>query len=679
MAVSDLVRRPKTVANGNGRRRGRTPDRPSNAEGLTAGALYDIALHGAGLQGASLYVEKNNAQDVRRLIQPWQARAMSYYDLVPEVKFAANFMSQMLRRVRLFPAMIDPGTHEPNEVDSGPLFDAFERIKDRSGGRGELQASYGKLKFLIGETYLTVSPDLERGEVWECLSPNELRVQPGGIASRFRAPMLSADTYIIGNDPAHDGEGPQFTDHGSDIINVYRLWRAHPAYSFLADCSMQAAVDILEELVLSTYSVRAQLKSRLNNGGILWIPDELSFTSLGNDPEEDPTSDEFQQRLTQTIMAAISDPGSAAAFAPIVARIAGDWIGKIQHTKFNDNQGNLAEIAQRSEMVERYAVSTDLPPEMFKSMEAINHWTGWLVDAQTYDSYGGPAAYEMATDLNAAYLQPTARDELGMKDWELVCIGIDAADVINKPDNPQDAKQLFEDLAISKKVYRERYGYNDDDAMTDDERAEQIGIKTRDSSLAWDKVPSVKAGGIETAPGVVEKPGEATVSGVVQSGDGVSSEPGPPADAPVQVASAEPTMDVKSERVLGAAEFAVERAREVAGSRVRAMTSQRGPKDKRCADCQEALNGVDNWDVCSTLGSEQLQALELVASVLVDGAGAAFASSLSRMGVDPGWAAELAGLVEQHAARTLCEPEPPPLPAAFAALLSRLGTPLERV
>jgi hypothetical protein len=131
--------------------------------------------------------------------------------------------------------------------------------------------------------------------------------------------------------------------------------------------------------------------------------------------------------------------------------------------------------------------------------------------------------------------------------------------------------------------------------------------------------------------------------------------------------------------VLGAAEFAVERARELAGSRVRRMTSERGPRDKRCADCQEALDGVANWEVCATLGQDQLQALGLAEPDLVAGAGAAFASSLSRMGVDQDWAAELARLVEQHAARTLCNPDVPPLPAAFATLLARVDTPLERV
>lgn len=1032
------IRREKT-ANGTGRRYRRSRHEPRHdqtLEGLTAGALYDRALHSPPLTAAALDVSAKNAQDVRRLIQPWQARAMSYYDLVPEVKFAAQFMSQMLRKVRLFPAMLDPKTHEPEELHAGPVFDAFQQIRDGSGGREELQGTYGKLKFLIGETYLTVSPDDVRGEVWECLSPNELRVQPGGLATRFRAPMLSADQYeigemaptkyIVGNDDATIKEygeslGPAFTDHGPDIIVVYRLWRPHPAYcadatteiltesgwklhtdlrvgervmtlnhetgnsewqpakavarfyvedeemisiegrghsslttqdhrwpvlrrrpeglhrdwttsgeihsnhrlvtaaecddipliptfedsfveavawfytegsvtkrgksqqvtlyqsqsanpqyvdrirsvlterhgpattermstgsgalappkwreyhradravqfwlntaassellevapekvvsldfilaltrnqleifietsiiadgfekqlvqkdhrrldafelaciltgrsvknaitkaggrcvnlherrhtaiqpaghqmgptgknmhptrqsysgivwcpntrngtwlarrngtvyytgnTWLADCSMQASIDILEELVLSTYSVRAQLKSRLNNGGILWVPDEISFTSLGNNPEEDPNSDQFQERLTTAIMAAISDPGTAAAFSPIVARVAADFIGKIQHTKFNDSGGELAEINQRAEMVERFGVGAELPPELFRSKEALNHWSGWLIDEDQWKSYGHPAALEMANDINAAYLQPQARED-GVKDWELVRIGLDASAVINHPDRAKDADALYGGLAISKRVWRESKGYNDNDAMPDDERAEQIGIKTRDSSLAWDGIPQVRGGALEPSPGVIESAtGEesAPVASTATGSDIQRSEPqsGPRTQegegGPALAASGVP----RDALILGAAGFAVRRARSLAGSRLRAMTSPRGPKDSRCEECQRQIDGVANWDVAATLGQEQVVGLVQHSGAvtnLVDGAGVELAAELVALGVSAEWASELGDLVEQHAAKTLYQAVPDALPAGFSLLLRRTELPLER-
>jgi hypothetical protein len=131
------------------RRNRPTKPRDQTLEGLTSAALYDLQLHGAiptqsALTAAALDVHAKNAQDIRRLIQPWQAEAMSYYNLVPEVKFAANFHSNLLSRVRMYPARIDPETREPEEITDDPkVLEQFDRIKDRAGGRAELQRSYG--------------------------------------------------------------------------------------------------------------------------------------------------------------------------------------------------------------------------------------------------------------------------------------------------------------------------------------------------------------------------------------------------------------------------------------------------------------------------------------------------------------------------------------------------------
>lgn len=688
------------------RNRDQPRDQAATLETLTAGALYDIALHTRpmyveqAIRGSALSLEKRNSQDVRRLIQPWQAQSISYYSLVPEVKFATNFYAQMLRNVRLFPAKIDPKTHEPEEIDSGPVFDIFSEIIDRNGGRNELQEQYAKLRFLIGESYLTVSPDEERGQVWECLSPNELRPQPGGLATRFRAPMLSADQYkigvseyIVGNDPAiveQEGDviGPAFSTDGPDIINVYRLWRPSPAYSWLADCNMQAALDILEELVLSTYSVRAQLKSRLYQAGLFLYPEESTLPSIGNDPEEDPGSDDLWARLNQAFMAALRDPGSASAVTPIGVRMAGEFIDKLKYVRFNDNQGELAEISQRSEMIGRFATCIELPKEVLEGTADINHWGAWLIDEQTYKSYGRPGALEMASDIASAYLQPALRAN-GAEDWEQYTIGIDPSEVINHPDRAKDADALYAGRAISKKVWRESKGYNDNDAMTDPERAEQIGILTRDSSLAWYAIPSVRSGGIEPAPGEIEN-AQGGNSAPTDAGGGSDIQRGAPAaNSPsAQESDAGPALQAsaamsREQRILGAADYAILRGREMAGSRLRSLTGARG--DKRCEECQTVIAGVPNWDVAATLGKERARPYLNTAGpgttgngALVDGVGQAFAAVLTGMGIASDWASELGELVEMHSAKTLFQETPDPLPRNFVLLLQRIDRPLER-
>ena len=90
---------------------------PDPGDSLTFGERYwENILHGGALTAAAVDVTDKNAMDIRRLVQPWQARSMSYFDLVPEVKFAARFNGALLGRVRLFPAMLDPETNEPEEI-----------------------------------------------------------------------------------------------------------------------------------------------------------------------------------------------------------------------------------------------------------------------------------------------------------------------------------------------------------------------------------------------------------------------------------------------------------------------------------------------------------------------------------------------------------------------------------
>ncbi len=705
MALSLTRRRNGAAPAAPKRRRGRISRPPAAEPQRTIADLYFAATHGGDLEGqpppkassgffpaltaAALAVGRRNSQDVRRLVQPWQARSMSYHDLCPEVSFGTQFMAQMLGKVRLFPALEGPDTHELEELDGGPVFDAFARIRDRSGGREELQKSYAKLRFLLGESYLTVSPDLDLGEVWECLSPHELRVQPHGLASRFRAPMLPADWYEIGNDPKSEafmenGEvaGPAFSEAGPDVILVWRLWRPHPAYSGLANCAMQAQVEsgVLEELVLSTYSVRAQLKSRLYQAGVLAYPDEISFTNLGNDPEEDAGNDPFSDRLNEAIATAIGDPGSAAAFSPITMRVAGEFVDKLKYLKFSDNAGALAEIAQRGEMVERFGVGSELPPDLFRSQADLNHWSGWLVDRQTWDGYGHPVALEMAQDFNAAYLQPAAREN-GFDEWARVRIGIDPAAVIYHADDSKDAFQLFDRRAISKQVLREKVGYNANDAMSQAEMDEQAGVAIRDGSLYKYGQPTIRGGAIEPAPGEIEN---AQGSNQVPPTDvsGAETEQGPPAvGAPGDGRAAEGAPALTSsalsreQRILGAAELAVLEARKLAGGRLRAWTSARGPKDKRCAECQDAIRDLPNWDVAAALGEGYVRGAFAEQS-LVDGAAQGFAALLEQQGVGAAWATELGQLVEKHALLTLIEAPPAPLPPAFAGLLARIDEPL---
>ena len=190
-------------------------------------------------------------------------------------------------------------------------------------------------------------------------------------------------------------------------------------------------------------------------------------------------------------------------------------------------------------------------------------------------------------------------------------IGIDASEVINHPNRAADATALYNARCISKKVYLEAMGYNENDLPPEDELNEQIGIAIRDGSYAKYGIPAVRAN-VETAPGDLE-----TAPEQPDPATGGKNAPGPPAKktdagpgsgqdkAPNQNsgpggANAGPAItasaDQRTQELHALAQAGVRRGREMAGARVRSMTT--GRNAKRCVDCYEAIKGVPAWN-CS--------------------------------------------------------------------------------
>lgn len=632
-------------------------------EGLTQGQL---AIGGPTITAAATRIEKATSQDLRRLIQPWQARALTYYDMVGEVWFSSQFYSRTLAKVRLFPAVLDDDGNA-EESDDPTLQDLWSRVQDPSGSRSELQASYGRLMFLIGEGYLIVSPDDDWGEVWEFLSPDELRVQPGGIMVRYRAPQIGTQEYYTA--PEGDFIPLEGIDGRPDTVVPWRLWRKHPRYSWWADSPMHAVLDVLEEIVLLTLAVRSKAKSRAANSGVLLWPDEMSFPQLDASGDEDPLNDPFFEEFAANWMGPLNDPGSASAGVPLFVRMASALIaentGGPRYMKF-DSTDPYAEQGIRNELIRRYAMGVDLPPEQLLGQEDSNHWTAWLVDEQSWKAHLMPVTQNMCNDFGSAYLRPAARDA-GVANWEKVVVGYDATEVINHPDKGKDYLDLYNARAIGKSALRSAKGATDDDAMPQDELDEAIGILLRDGSYVKYGYPQIRGQGIEPQPGeiedaatgnVVTAPGETPPA--VEKGPPAMSEP--PDEQPITAAAS------SNERILWAAENAVDRCRELAGSRI--VTRVR---NQRCEDCLDAIDNVDVTMVASALGEERIGELKLVPLKLVAGGARAFARGAGKFGLVNGYGPELAEVLEQHAAETLFDPDPEGLPEVFHRMLEAVS------
>lgn len=570
-----------------------------------------------GITGSAAPVNREKAPDIQRLRQSWQDRALGYYDLVPEVWFASQFYARGLSKLRLYPAIRqDDGEVDP--ADDPILDELFNRVQDPSGGRKTMFGSYGRLMFLTGEcVLLATAPEGE--EVWEIVSTREISINADGTLTRVRAdtgirellqPMSVTDTSL-----------------GRDSCIAYRLWRRHPRKSSMADAPMRASLDICEELVLLTLGIRARIRSRLSGAGILAIDADVTLPAA----EEGDNSDEdaFIRTLGEHLMEPIGDEGSASAVVPYLMRIptAGRKIADlIQHIQVHNPNEEFPERGMREEAVKRLATGLDLPPELLLGLAGANHWTSWQIDEQSWELLQ-PTVAQLCEDMAGAYLRPAA-EEAGYDAWEQVTLGYDEAEIVNRPDRTKDAAQAHDRLVLSDEAYREAGGWKEEDAPSEEEWLARVGVKIRAPAL----IP-----GAENAQPQQEGP----------QSDGRQPPQEPPSEPP-------PPAKPAAALIVGAAEYAVERARELAGSRIRT-------RSKACGPCQAAINGYPNSLVAAVLGPNATTANAGEETELVRGAGDSLTRLLVRRGVDPITARQIGALIEEHAAQTLYLAEPPPL------------------
>lgn len=604
------------------------------------------------VRGSAERVTRGNSQQLRRLIQPWQQEALSFYQTVGEAWYAAQFYSRALSKLRIYAARRDENG-EIVELDaSDPASELLARVQDRNGGTGQLFGAYGRLMFITGEGYLTVTVDEDDQEEWEFLSSNELRIVPGGGYMRYRSPSMEPQELIDAPDDAF-----QPIAEGKQEARVYRLWRRHPEYSWWADSPMHGVLSLFEELALLQLAVGARAKSRAAGPGILYVPTELTFGSASGTRNDDPLQDPVMRMIEAAFQANIKNPGEAGGVAPMVLRgpasIGGvpakDALFMLQ---IHDPMQTYPEEGLRSECIKRIATGLDMPPELLLGMTDANHWTAWQIDDATWSAHLQPVADQLVSDLNASYLRPAAKAE-NLADWQSLVVGYDAAEIVNHPDRAKDAKDLHDAGILSAAKLRETAGFTDDDAMPTDEHEEWLAIRLRDKTLFIDD-PSLPAKAANQEQGL-DIP--AAKENVVE---------GPP-DEPLQVEDSTLTSSASQvlvTQITAAADMAVERIRELAGSRIRS-------KAAKCEECRPLIDPVDNSMVASAMGLERTQ--EIAQGLdLTKGGTTGFENALARWGVEVHTTQRLAQLVEAHARKSLFEEQADPLPLGFAAYVARV-------
>lgn len=548
-----------------------------------------------------------------RMSQPWQLRALSYYDAIGEIRFASQFYAKLLSRVRFYPArQLDDGTTEP--ITSGLPVDLLHRIQDPGGGRSRLQYDYGRMMFVTGEGVLfgdRLDGDEER---WRFLWKDEVKVHDNGIAERIK---FDKQPY----DPPEYGV-------------AYRMWTPHPRHSDEADSPLHAVLDLAEELMVLSASVMGTATTRMTNG-ILLFPTELSPNPQGDYlGDEDPMNNPFMADYIEHVSHQIENPGSAEAKVPFTLEGGYEYIDRVRWMPTHDPQNDYMEKTLRTECVDRLAIGMDFPPEFLKGMTDANHWTARQVVFDMWRSYGLPVAERFADDLADSYLRPSL-EENEFPDWQNVVVTYDDSKVVIPPDMTEIAKQALEMIAVGRPGYRALAGIDDKHAPDEEEEAFLASLKLRQP--------------VEVDDGELVIPQR----GPVAQSNGSSPENGPPVPSGGREGSRQEARTA-SAKIHGAAELALMRCRELAGVRIR----------HKCSECAE---GEPLTLVAAALGPEYVKE----PLKLVKGGCDGFNSWLTEQGVEASQAASLCQQLEVFSARTLFQPRCPELPSGFVAAIEK--------
>lgn len=645
--------------------------------------------------------EGRDSRKYKRITQEWQAQVFTYYHSIPECWYAAQFYARSLSQIRLYVGRRDD-QGEIKELEKGdPAAKLLDRIRDPSGGRSQLLASYGRLRFLVGECFLVCSMEENGTERWEALSNREIRQYDSDSSAvgprryvRVRAPGLDPE------DLADDGQDEDLRDEdvqeladgtktqlpprsttGSTQAIVWRLWRRDPEYSSWSDAPTRAVLNLFEQLLLLEMTVNARAKSRLAGAGILLLAQELDFgpPEPNKGDTENPKKETFMDRLQRAMVTPIKDPGSARQVVPIVGRIPAELMDRAYSLiKIHDPNEKIIETEIIDKLLFRIATGLDMPHEMLLGMADVNHWGSWQIDESAFKQHIRPVVQELVDDVTSAYLIPAALLDEKIQDPHDLVVGYDPAALVNHPDKSKDAKELRALGAVTLDALREATGFNDNDALDWDSEDEKdvfdrelwLALAFNDPQLLPEKIrpePPMPTMVDEDGNPITDVP-PGTPPELAQTFTGQEGGPtGDPQDKPQPEKPEDEDEEKRKEdeedriaaaAVLASAALTARRARELAGSRLRSRVNGE-------------FKDTPNDELAAAVGAEKIQELGLTAAGLVTGSSDLFTRHLVDEGIEPRVAEKLGQMVEQYATKTLCEPMGA-LPDLFGSYVRRV-------
>lgn len=535
----------------------------------------------------------------------WQADAWNFYNVVPELRYVCQWLSNALSRCQLIPSEVNAETGQPTG-DCTDL-DVAELVGDIAGGPAGQSQLLGRLATFLtvpGDSWVAiiVRPDLDANgnpvpgterEEWHVLSKDEVNKKSG---SEVEITLPDGTKHVLDDD----------TD------SISRVWRPHPRNATQSDSPVRACLPVLREILRLGQWVEATAKSRLTGAGLLAIASELSAPRkqtapraepvFGTTPDGDaptlptPTPDGFvppeaaqggdmvgatqgaqdlMDLFIEVAQATIQDPNAASATVPVVIQGPGEFIDKIKYQTFGQEFTEVV-IKLRESATRRLALTLDVPAEVLLGTGDMNHWSAWQVEESAIKLHVEPLLTIICDALTRYILRPLLVMR-GHPDPDGFVIWYSTANLALRPNRSADAKEAYDNGVLSEARYLTEIGFDPEEdspsiPTTDDERfklAYRMAVK---GNADFAKALADMAG--IDLPAATPQPGAPAVTDDEEPND--DDKPGGDDVAPVPAqpdGQDETPPDAQVASVRTALFAAVSRRLELAGKRLRTRSN----------------------------------------------------------------------------------------------------------
>lgn len=516
------------------------------------------------------------------MIAGWQREAIEFADTVGELAFIQQWTANALSRVSL--AVMEQIIGE----DGNPTLIPTDNVEAKAAlaslfygetGQSQMMATFGHHLTTPGETWLVGVPPAEDGsssddDVWRVMSILELSQQ--GSRWTIDRGDGNPETYEDGSAEGKPAEAL-----------FLRIWRPHPMKWVEATSPVRAAIPILRELQGFTETVASALDSRLTGAGILLVPSEMQFgTPLDAtaDPNDLRAQRDFLVEMAEAFAAAKKDLSSAAAQVPILLRVPGALIDKVQHLRLSSDVPAVAG-EMRTECIRRFALTMDAPPEVLLGNADSNHWSAWLSDDESIKMHVEPLVEVVTDALTSQFLWPALGDpQLDPSIRRFVIVG-DTSDLRQRPNRGAEAQALHADFRISNAALLRECGFEESDVPKADEVKARLLL-----AVALGKVsPDLALSALAQLGVSVESAGPAEMDAPPAGPRAIETAPAPQT---AQDAPHVPPAPEQAAALQASAELLVQRALERANARLNRRRSGRPVTD------DEALTAAvaDAWE-----------------------------------------------------------------------------------